>query len=336
MQHDTFFVTDTAEGISTVVKTGGGFDTVHVGTREEAEQIAFLDGIRGDLTIEGNGPEAEDSLFVNDQSSSGGKTYIVDNRPNVSSIQLENGKQLPIDETTIRRVNALGESIGGTIRYRTIEAVELQGGAGNDVFEIRNTHREQAAKGKNATFTISAGAGDDEILVGEQGENGFSLAKFAIDLADPPESNSGIPLIVDGQAGNDRVHYRDSARTESTEVGFVEREFGDLFPGTKLSGDDILTVNLSGSRLNSMEAPTAVEIKIQRAEISSDSPVTASLRVENTRSVMISRARDRCRSTVRTTNLLLRASNLWSFMGSLTSRSTPETSRPCWSSTPWT
>src|SRR5262249_46602578 len=50
---DTFYVPDTAASQSVRLETGGGYDTVYVGTHQGAETTGTLAGLQGSLVIDG-------------------------------------------------------------------------------------------------------------------------------------------------------------------------------------------------------------------------------------------------------------------------------------------
>ena len=57
-QADTFYVPATNAGLTTTLKTGGGFDKVYIGTVAGQESEGMLSGIQGVFNIDGEGPEA--------------------------------------------------------------------------------------------------------------------------------------------------------------------------------------------------------------------------------------------------------------------------------------
>jgi hypothetical protein len=237
-QDDTFYVPSTSAGLTTTLKTGGGFDTVYLGTVEGFESSGTLDNFLGDFLIEGQGPEANDTLYFNDQDNEAGRTITVSNNPLDGTVPVQIGEQIvqwPIDTTTV--------SLGAAeIRYRTMETVVINAGGGNDVINVHSTHREQAIEGANSTFSINGGGGDDTVNLGAPTGAApiekYSLASFAIDIDDTPDPASikGIPVLINGQAGSDRVHFLDSARIEATNLVFAQREFAEMFPDSAAPG----------------------------------------------------------------------------------------------------
>ncbi|HBV64600.1 MAG TPA: hypothetical protein DEF45_16445, partial [Rhodopirellula sp.] len=180
-QADTFYIPTTPSGVTTTVEMGGGFDTVYVGTTAGNEQTGKLDQIAGDVLIKGQGPEADDALYINDQGETSAQSFQIDNVQEVETITLQNGDKFPIDETTVLRSNAAGK-----IKYRTIERVVLSAGSANDQIAVHGTHREQAVEGKASTFSVNGGAGADTIKVGKPVNGKYSLADFQIDVSSDP------------------------------------------------------------------------------------------------------------------------------------------------------
>ncbi|MFV2065642.1 MAG: hypothetical protein ACC645_01580, partial [Pirellulales bacterium] len=226
-QDDTFYVPATSAGRSATLKTGNGFDTVYVGTVPGAETTGSLDGIQASFAIQGGAPEANDTLFINDQDNAADSTYTVDNAMTGIRI-LQSGIPWPVDTTTVTR------TLAAPIRYQTMETVVLNAGQGSDTIRLHGTHREQdVTEGHFATFTVNAGGGDDTINVGKPVGSLFTLDDFAIDT-DPPTFGSpkGIPVLINGQDGTDAIHLRDSASSEDTNLAFVQKEFAELFPSS--------------------------------------------------------------------------------------------------------
>ncbi|MCO6459472.1 MAG: hypothetical protein J5I93_29520 [Pirellulaceae bacterium] len=110
----------------------------------------------------------------------------------------------------------------------------LSAGSAADTVHLHGTHREQSpAGGKASTFSINGGAGDDVVNVGQPVSGGFTLAGFAIDIDAPePDSIKGIPVLFNGQAGHDAIHFLDSASTVATDLAFAQRQFAELFPAS--------------------------------------------------------------------------------------------------------
>ncbi len=215
---DRFYIPVVNADQSVRVRAGDGFDKIYVGTTPGNESQGSLDAIAGVVRIDGDGPEAGDSLFVNDQSTTSNEIFRVTNQ----QLPTEPG----LDLTTVTRTGA-----GGEIRYTTIETVVLNAGGGNDIVDLEATHREQSTvAGIASTFTINAGGGDDTVTIGEQTAGGFSLERFAIDADPATPTTRGIRVLVNGQAGNDTVHFQDTAPTDPLSLAFVEKLFADLFP----------------------------------------------------------------------------------------------------------
>ena len=246
VQADTFYVPTTNDAATTTLRTGQGFDTVYVGTVAGNEAGGSLDGILGHFTIEGEGPDARDTLYLNDQDSIGDDTYLVDNEE-VGKKELLDGRIWPIDTTSVTRTGT------AVIEYRTMETVVLNAGQGANTVNVHATHREQSTEGgKNSTFAVNGGGGNDTINLGSAVGNGlFSLASFAIDLEVPPDPDAvkGIPVLINGQDGeNDAVHFLDTAAMADTNLAFAEREFGDLFPAAALNlSHGSIAINVTGA-----------------------------------------------------------------------------------------
>ncbi|MCR9293672.1 MAG: dockerin type I domain-containing protein [bacterium] len=142
---------------------------------------------------------------------------------------LIDGRLWPVDTTLVTRDGM------ATVSYRSAETVVLNAGQGQDEIRIDATHREQSPDGgKNSTFTVNGGLGDDSVLLGSLQKNGkYNLDLFAISLNSPPLNTEvrGIPVIVNGQDGDDQVHFLDTATTQDgTLLGFAERSFDEIFP----------------------------------------------------------------------------------------------------------
>src|SRR5204862_1999000 len=77
---DTFYVPATGAGQSVRLETGGGFDTVYVGTRAGQENTGSLAGLQGTLFIDGGALlSGVNTLFINDQSTTTAQTFTVTN-----------------------------------------------------------------------------------------------------------------------------------------------------------------------------------------------------------------------------------------------------------------
>jgi hypothetical protein len=209
---DSFYVPVTNAGLTTKLNTGGGKDRIYVGTVAGAEQLGTLDNILGLLKIDGEGPEAQDELHLNDQSNALGQSYVVDNALE-GLVTLDGGELWRFDTTTVQRSGI------ANIDYRRIETAVLSAGTGADTVDLQATHREQSLVGKNSTFTLNAGGGDDTVNVGKTVAGGFSLAGFAIDTSAPTaDSTRGIPVIINGQGGYDVVQFLDTASVDNTDL----------------------------------------------------------------------------------------------------------------------
>jgi hypothetical protein len=90
---DTFYVASTDTATHLLLATGPGTDKVYVGTT--TEDAGSLDSILGDVSINGQGPEDDDQLFFNDQSSTTATSWIVNN-----------ATSLTFDVTTVSRVGS--------------------------------------------------------------------------------------------------------------------------------------------------------------------------------------------------------------------------------------
>ena len=225
---DRFYVPSVDLGVVATLKTGGNKDEVFVGTVSGMEQTGSLDGILGDIYIEGQGPEIGDRLNFNDQSATNPQNYTIRNSI-TGDRQLSGGAPWPIDTTEVT-INGLG-----SVFYRSMETVVLNAGSGNDIINVESTHREQdVAGGKASSFVVNSGAGADTINLGEPVAGGYSLDSFSIDLETPTyDSIKGIPVILNGQNGEDAVHFFDSATTVDSNLAFTQYTFAELFPATE-------------------------------------------------------------------------------------------------------
>ena len=228
---DTFYVPATIAELTTKLNTGGGHDKVYVGTTQGHESEGTLDNILGEFRIDGDSPEADDELYLNDQNTTSNQTFTVSNELE-PLVTLLDGRDWRYDTTTVERTGGMHN-----IYYRRMETVVLNAGQGDDTFNLHSTHREQSDQGgKNSTFTVNAGGGDDLMHLGTPVGGGYSLASFSIFIgSDPldlptPDDIRGIPVMLNGQAGNDSVHFNDSASTADTNLAFVRKTFADIFP----------------------------------------------------------------------------------------------------------
>ncbi len=209
--NDTFFVPSAAAGLTVQILTGDGFDKTYLGTVEGALTTGTLDDIKGTIIVNSGGPQADDVLYINDQSTTAAQTYTISN------------VVMAFDETTVTRTGM----DAGKIIYKRTEGVILSAGSGADTINIEGTHREQSASGLNSTFTVNAGGGADTVNVGTPVTGGFSLDSFRIDTG--AATYRGIPLIVNGQGGIDTVHYKDTASTVGTNLAIANKPFSTPF-----------------------------------------------------------------------------------------------------------
>ena len=250
----TFYVPAVAAGVTLNLATGSGIDRLVVGARAGEEAQGSLDAIQGTLLIDGQGPEAQDELVLTDRGQTAGRTIVVANAVDAATTTLDGGLVWRFDTTT---VTTSGMGIG-RIAYRRMEQVVLDAGQGHDQIRLEGTHREQSPIGKNSTFTVNAGGGDDVIEVGRPVAGGHTLAGFFIDSA-PPTADSvrGIPVMVNGGAGTDEVHFLDTATTVATNLAFVNKTFDQIFPATApATGADAYWLDLYGRLFG--DDPTAV------------------------------------------------------------------------------
>src|SRR3990172_4575239 len=217
-QDDTFYVPATNADLITTLNSGGGFDRVYIGTIAGSESQGSLNAIQGAFFIDGDGPEARDELYLNDQSDMAGQTFGISNELE-PIVKLEDGRLWRFDTTTVERSNM------ANIFYRRIETVVVNAGQADDTINLRGTHREQdTLGGKNSTFTINAGSGDDTINLGDPVNGGYSLAGFGIETGLPTADGiRGIPVMINGQDGYDAVQFSDSASTVDTDMAFAKK-----------------------------------------------------------------------------------------------------------------
>ncbi|MEO1617598.1 MAG: PKD domain-containing protein, partial [Planctomycetota bacterium] len=213
---DEFYVPALDADQSLWVRGGLGGDRFFVGSSPNGVG-GSLQKIAGQLRIDGDQPSSLDRLFINDQSMLSGRQYTVSNEP----IVLADGGDGDI--TTVTRADRTG-----LIRYTTVETVVLSTGSGNDVIDLNATHREQS-NGGASTFTINAGDGADLINVGDAVTEGFSLERFAIDLNTLTDVG-GIRVFVNGQGGEDTVHYLNTALSDNQSLALNHRTFDEILP----------------------------------------------------------------------------------------------------------
>ena len=269
---DTFYIPSTELGQTVRIETGGGYDTVYVGTTPDAESAGTLDNLNGTLTIDGGSVfTGLNTLFLNDQSETTGQTYVVTNDYNPGAANTSN----TIDTTTISR--------GGTtvLEYTRQETVALSGGSGGNIIDIQGTHREQSTDGSaSSTFTVNTGTGDDTVTFGAPSGGDYRMIGFQQDLEAPTfggstPSQRGIPVLVNTQGGDDSVSIQDTASTERTNLALTTNDFRDLFPEapdaradsvdifTAVFGDDALARPLTTAAL-STDADRPVNISIRQ------------------------------------------------------------------------
>jgi autotransporter-associated beta strand protein len=153
---NTYTVQGTAN--STTVNAGAGNDTVTVGGASNT-----LAGIAAALSVNGQG--GTDALNLNDQGTAGPQTYTV-------------------SSTTVTAT-----SDGAAVNYSGIAALTLNGGTGNDTYNVLSTG--------NAT-TINTGAGNDTVTVGSANNTLAGIAGA---------------LSVNGQGGMDQLSLNDQIDT---------------------------------------------------------------------------------------------------------------------------
>jgi len=235
-QADTFYVPSTSAGIAVTLLTGGGYDsqndrydTVYVGTVPGHEHTGSLDAIQGSLTIDG---ARLGTVFFQDQANTADQTYVVSNAvTETRNVTLgDTPVAWPVDTTTVERTGM------AAVSYRQMQTAVINAGQGSDTVNLYGTHREQdVLGGHRATFTVNGGLGSDTVNVGAPQGSGFTLDGFAIDLVAPTPDNfqdlvKGIPVMINGQGGNDVIHFLDSAATANTNLAFVKKTFAELFP----------------------------------------------------------------------------------------------------------
>ncbi|MCA9138364.1 MAG: FG-GAP repeat protein, partial [Planctomycetales bacterium] len=209
---DTFYVPSTNANQQVQLEFGQGKDTAYIGSQFAKPETGSLDGILGQLFLLGLGPDSGDTLYLNDFDAASGKSYQVQNDGAASN-----------DVTTVRRTFE-----PPFVVYQQFETVVFNTGRGDDQINLYSTHREQAAEGKSASFFVNTGEGDDQVLLGRPiTETSYSLDTFEITTDGSP---SGIPVFINGGAGNDAVHYRDNANAASTTLAFGQSAFSELFP----------------------------------------------------------------------------------------------------------
>ncbi len=157
---DTINITGTASGVATTVNAGAGNDNITVGN------AGVLDGVLGTLTIHGQAHTTADTLHFDDSAQASAQTYTL---------------------------NAASFTRSGlaTINFDTVETVNLDAGTAGDTINITGT-------ASGVTTTVNAGAGNDNITVGNAGVLDGVLGT----------------LTIHGQAHTtaDTLHFDDSAQ----------------------------------------------------------------------------------------------------------------------------
>ena len=230
---NTFFVAVVPTGISATINAGSGFDTVYVGTTPGQETAGSLDSIQGTLLVNGQDPQTGNALFLNDQSGTAAQTYTISNSLG-SPVTLTGGETWYFDTTTVVRTGM------GTISYQRFETVVLNASQGDNTINVQGTQREQdPSGGHSSVFVINTGSGNSTIYVGAPVAGGYSLDSFAIESGSnsPAATDTrGVPVIVNGQGGNDVLQYLDTAETLTENLAFVTKTFAELFPGSGPGG----------------------------------------------------------------------------------------------------
>ncbi|MCU0709908.1 MAG: hypothetical protein MUF23_16625, partial [Pirellula sp.] len=227
---DRFYVAGTAPGQEVTVEAGRGVDAVYVGTRPGAERTGSLAQMQGLLTVDGGSIlTGVNRLFLQDSATTTPTQFEIDNDYDWSSLQ---NNANTIDTTTITRN---GQAI---VRYQRTNIVSLQGGSGGNRFDVLRTHREQSTDGSvSSSFTVNLGEGSDEVRMGAPvGVTGArSMDSFRQDLVAPTfqgsnPSRRGIPVLLNGQGGNDLIDVNDTSNSQASNVGLAVNRFRDLFP----------------------------------------------------------------------------------------------------------
>jgi hypothetical protein len=216
---NTFYVPSTVAGTSTVIYAGAGFNTVYLGTAEGSAGTGSLAALQGSLTLSGQpkiGPPAlaGNEIAFDDQSDTTGQAWTVSNT----------GASVQPDTTT---VTSTGMPV--PVTFQRFETVVLNGGQGDNTFDVFGTQREQGSNGgHSSTFTINTGGGNNTVNIGTpSGAAGDLLESFLIDTT---KSSGGVPVMVNGQGGNDIVQFMDTASMTDTNLAFVTQQFTDIFP----------------------------------------------------------------------------------------------------------
>ena len=219
---NTFYVPSTMVGTNTVLYAGSGFNTVYLGTAQGRAGTGSLAGLQGSLTVNGLASNGQVALAGNeiafdDQSDANDQTWMVSNTPGT------NGQP---DTTTV-----MSSGMPVPVSFQRFETVVLNGGQGNNTFDVYGTQREQGSNGgHSSTFTINTGTGNDTVAIGTPVTGGDTLDGFLINTA---SAGGGVPVMVNGQGGNDTVQFIDTADTTDTNLAFVTQQFTDIFPNAQ-------------------------------------------------------------------------------------------------------
>ncbi len=159
-------------------------------------------------------------------------------------------------------------SINGNITF--IGANVIQTGGGNDVFNLSNNGKTQAARLSNS-LVVKAGAGDDLIRFGGQQPRVTDTMVF--DASGDPDYSS---IRAEGESGNDRFVYRDLGR------GVVHGGDGfdivDRRQSTDLQGDGRLRVLFDPADADPVQnTRVSFNAGIERYMVSADNNTSATL-----------------------------------------------------------
>jgi len=119
------------------------------------------------------------------------------------------------------------EDSGSLDVYRRREEVVRNAGSEADPINLYATHRAQDTwGGHRSTFTVQGGGGHDTVYLGPPEGSGFSLARFALDRVSPTSNTAkGIPVLIQGQVGEDVGYVKDSAGTAATHLALAQKTF---------------------------------------------------------------------------------------------------------------